>query len=392
MRRKLIILCVTVLLILTCSFPAFAEDFDPGVPGAISVTLTEPQENTPIVGAELCVYYVATVSMDSDGRLIYDHTEDFKPVATGLDDPLLAEKLDAFVSQHSVPSVKITTNAAGTAMCDELPLGLYFVKQTGAAEGVAPCMPFLVTVPGKTADGYVYEVNASPKTELVRLTSITVKKVWNTDGAAKAAESVTVQLLHNGNAVKTAVLNEENNWQVTYSGMPESDAYSIQEIHIPKGFTATYSQTGYVFAVTNTPSLAQTGQLIWPIPVLAVGGMLLIAVGSILLQKKRKTMNDDKKIILHSVTNEEQNSFVGLRIRNGEIHFHYPESYHIAKQEDKKAFRYDVVNIIRTISLAKSKANISFNNDNGVARIAKALQDLQELGNVCGVQTCGGFI
>ena len=79
-------------------------------------------------------------------------------------------------------------------------------------------------------------------------------------------------------------------------------------------------------------------------------------------------MNDDKKIILHSVTNEEQNSFVGLRIRNGEIHFHYPESYHIAKQEDRKAFRHDVVNIIRTISLAKSKANISFNNDNGVAQ------------------------
>ena len=79
-------------------------------------------------------------------------------------------------------------------------------------------------------------------------------------------------------------------------------------------------------------------------------------------------MNDDKKIILHSVTNEEQNSFVGLRIRNGEIHFHYPESYQLAKQEDKKAFRYDVVNIIRTISLAKSKANISFNNDNGVAQ------------------------
>ena len=79
-------------------------------------------------------------------------------------------------------------------------------------------------------------------------------------------------------------------------------------------------------------------------------------------------MNDDKKIILHSVTNEEQNSFVGLRIRNGEIHFHYPESYHLAKQEDRKAFRHDVVNIIRTISLAKSKANISFNNDNGVAQ------------------------
>ena len=79
-------------------------------------------------------------------------------------------------------------------------------------------------------------------------------------------------------------------------------------------------------------------------------------------------MNDDKKIILHSVTNEEQNSFVGLRIRNGEIHFHYPESYQLAKKEDKKAFRHDVVNIIRTISLAKSKSAINNNNYSGIAQ------------------------
>ena len=66
-------------------------------------------------------------------------------------------------------------------------------------------------------------------------------------------------------------------------------------------------------------------------------------------------MNDDKKIILHPVTNEEQNSFVGLRIRNGEIHLHYPESYQLSDKNDKKAFRHDVVDIIRTISLAKSR-------------------------------------
>ena len=79
-------------------------------------------------------------------------------------------------------------------------------------------------------------------------------------------------------------------------------------------------------------------------------------------------MNDDKKIILHSVTNEEQNSFVGLRIRNGEIHFHYPESYQLSDKSDKKAFRHDVVNIIRTISLAKSKSDINTNNDSGLAK------------------------
>ena len=156
-------------------------------------------------------------------------------------------------------------------------------------EGFAPCTPFMVTVPGRNADGYVYEVNASPKTEVARLTSITIKKVWNTDASTEAADRVTVQLLQNGNVVQTAILNAQNNWQVTYTDMPESDAYSIEEVDVPKGFTATYQQKGYIFTVTNTSTLIQTGQLIWPIPVLAVSGMLLIAVGITLLQKKRKT-------------------------------------------------------------------------------------------------------
>jgi hypothetical protein len=95
--------------------------------------------------------------------------------------------------------------------------------------------------------------------------------------------------LRNGNVVKTAILHAQNNWQVTYAGMPESDAYSIKEIDVPKGFTATYSKTEYVFTVTNTAALIQTGQLIWPIPVLAISGMLFIAAGIMLLQKKRKT-------------------------------------------------------------------------------------------------------
>lgn len=77
-------------------------------------------------------------------------------------------------------------------------------------------------------------------------------------------------------------------------------------------------------------------------------------------------MNNDKNIILHSVTNEENNAFVGLRIRNGEIHFYYPESYDLASLDDKKAFRTDVVNIIRTISLAKTKSAATNQIDTGI--------------------------
>ena len=288
MSRKITTFCVTILLFLTNFYTVSAEEFDPSKIGSISVTLIEQKQNEPIVGAELSVYYIATAMLDADGNLIYDYTEDFKQFDTAIDDTSLAEKLDTFVSQHSVPSTKMTTNSEGTALCNELPLGLYFVKQTGAVEGFAPCTPFLVTVPNEKNGEYVYEVNASPKTEVSRLTSITIKKVWNTDASTNAADSVTVQLLKNGNVVKTATLNAQNNWQITYTDMPESDAYSVKEVDVPKGFTATVKQNGYVFTVTNTLSLVQTGQLMWPIPVLAIIGMLLIAAGIALLQKKRE--------------------------------------------------------------------------------------------------------
>ena len=289
MSRKIIIFCLTILLISTCSYTVFAEEYNPDLTGSISVTLTDKKQNEAIVGAELSVYYVATVLLDDDGNLMYDYTDDFKQFDTAIDDTELATKLDAFVSQHNVPSTKITTNIDGTALCNGLPLGLYFIKQTGAVEGFAPCTPFLVTVPNEKDGEYLYDVNASPKTEVARLVSITIKKVWNTDKSTEAADSVTVQLLRNGNVVKTAILNMQNNWQITYADMPESDTYSIKEVNIPKGFTATYKQEDYVFTVTNTSTLIQTGQLIWPIPVLAGGGMILIAVGIVLLQKKRKT-------------------------------------------------------------------------------------------------------
>ena len=100
-------------------------------------------------------------------------------------------------------------------------------------------------------------------------------------------------------------------------------------------------------------------------------------------------MNNDKKIVLHPVTNEENNSFVGIRIRNDEIHFHYPESYElgnvfkfctlknglycfemkdISSSTLKRNFRNDIVNIVRSISLAKSKTSPSNASDNGIAQ------------------------
>ena len=288
MCRKIITLCVTVLLILSCSLTVIAQDFDQSKTGSVTVTLTEQKENEPIVGAELDVYFVATARVNENGKLSYVYTDSFEDSGIDIDDASLATKLDGYVSEYDITSVRITTDENGTVTCKDLALGLYFIRQTGAVEGFSSCTPFVVTVPVEKDGGYVYDVNASPKTEVVKLTPITIKKVWNTDKSTKAADSVTVQLLKDGNVIRTATLDDSNNWQVTYTDLPESDAYSIKEINIPEGFTAIYRQNGNVFTVTNTATLIQTGQLLWPIPVFAVVGMLLIAAGIALLQKKRK--------------------------------------------------------------------------------------------------------
>lgn len=287
MGRKLFVFCLAILL-LGCSVTAFAEQWDDTRTGTISVTLLDQYGKEPLEGAELAVYYVAAVSRNQAGKLTYTYTRNFENCGIELYDPNLAVKLDAYLSENPVSAIKNITDEEGKVTFSNLKLGLYFVRQTGAVEGFAPCTSFLVTVPNQTEDGYVYEVNASPKTQVVKLTTITIKKVWNTDASTKAADSVTVQLLKAGTVVKTAVLNAQNNWQVSFPDMPESDAYSIKEINIPKGFTATYNQKGYEFTVTNTASLAQTGQLIWPIPVLAGAGVLLLVAGFVLLQKKRE--------------------------------------------------------------------------------------------------------
>ena len=288
MRRKIITLFMVAWILCMIPMAAFAQNFEADRKGSISITLKEQDGKTPIAGVELSLYYVASVSLNSYNNLSYRFTTEFMDCGTAIDDSALAAKLDEFVEVHASPVTKGMTDQNGKVVFSDLPLGLYFVKQLKGVTGYAPCTPFLVTVPTKNTDGFVFDVNASPKTEIEKLVSITVKKVWNTDESTRIADSVTVRLLRNGNVVKTAKLTAGNDWKVTYADMPASDSYSILEVNVPNGFTATYSQNGYVFTVTNSASLIQTGQLFWPIPVLAIVGLSLIGMGAIILRKPRE--------------------------------------------------------------------------------------------------------
>ena len=65
----------------------------------------------------------------------------------------------------------------------------------------------------------------------------------------------------------------------------------------------------------------------------------------------------DFNIEIVPATNKTDNQFVGLKIVNNRIEFHYPETYDLSCADDKNGLRKDIVSILTTISLAKSRTN-----------------------------------
>ena len=85
MGRKIFVFCMAILLVVSCVYAVSAtEELDYSKTGSFSVTLTEQKKKEPIVGAELSVYYVATVKLSMEGRLSYILTEEFEKYARPL--------------------------------------------------------------------------------------------------------------------------------------------------------------------------------------------------------------------------------------------------------------------------------------------------------------------
>jgi hypothetical protein len=130
MGRKIISVFLIVLVLFMMPMTASAQSFDADRQGSVSVTLIDQDRKMPISGAELSLYHVATVSLNSRNHLSYNFTHAFADCGCDLDDPALSAKLNVFVKEHSVPAKKLVTDAHGKVSFNNLPLGLYLVKQT----------------------------------------------------------------------------------------------------------------------------------------------------------------------------------------------------------------------------------------------------------------------
>ena len=117
---------------------------------------------------------------------------------------------------------------------------------------------YTASITGDAANGFVITNSHTPTDgggggSTTTYTSLTVKKVWITDDGGTAADSVSVNLLKNGDVDRTVVLSGSNNWTYTWTGLNSAYTWTVEEANVPAGFTSSTSSSvgGTVWTITN---------------------------------------------------------------------------------------------------------------------------------------------
>lgn len=299
MKRIWRSLAALLALLLLCGAVSAAGTIDTTATGTLTVSAVSGK--TAVKGMKFQAYQVSTV--DANGALT--PMAAFAAYADELDIvgkndeawQALAQKLERKIILDGAPkaTAMATTDSAGTAKFDKLPLGLYLIMADGVEQGsyVYTVSPFFVRLPEQAADGsWTYSLTANAKpAQNEQTTDITVIKVWKDScHESQRPKTISVQLLCNGKVYDTVTLPVNGKWKYTWENLEVNHKWTVEEKQ-QEGYAApAISQNGYIFTITNTcnkpntpttPDLPQTGQLQWPVPVLFALGAVLILIGVI---------------------------------------------------------------------------------------------------------------
>ena len=253
---------------------------------SISITLSDSLENNKVEGAEITIYKVADAT-SKDYNLDFAYPESLNSCKSELDEGNITNEVLDCVINTGVTSYQLITDSNGSVLFTNLDLGLYLVTQTNKINGYSKFESFIVMTPEILDNMWNYDIKATPKVDIIRLFDLGVEKVWNVSNDNNVPNKVTIELLMDDEVLDTVVLNKENNWTHTWKQIEKSDKYTVREINVPAGYTASYRSEGNKFIVTNTKSLVQTGQKKWIVSTLAGLGILFIGFG-IILEKRKK--------------------------------------------------------------------------------------------------------
>lgn len=343
MKKKLKICWTAVLLcLLLCALLlpwCAALTLDQVEENSCWLTLVFQGENGAVPGMNFSVYRVADVLRAGKYQVIDPYT-DYNIWGGTANWLSRAETLSGLVARDQLPADRTgTTDGQGRLDFTGLAKGLYLVVgSTNAVNGYL-YLPgaFFVSLPN-SSDGLTWQsgVEARVKYDYIPLSTsrrIHVIKQWDdAEHEDERPASVTVDLLRDGRVYSTATLSQENNWRYDWNGLNQNYHWQVVEQEV-ENYSTTVSQSGITYVISNTyhkeddviivdpsgppltelPSLPpdpeqssslpvqtpkpgegdieivntpppgaqlpQTGQLWWPVPPLALMGLLLILLG-----------------------------------------------------------------------------------------------------------------
>lgn len=274
-RKRLAAVLAALTLLVWCAAPAFAlEVVDLSRTGSIKVSLYDSETSEAVGGGTLTLYRVAKVQKDN-ANLSFVYTNGFEDCGVELGDlsegelaGRLAEKIAA-----TAESTTVEISDFGTAEFGDLEVGLYLVVQTTAAENYNVINPFLVSVPIQENGSYVYDVDALPKVGTAAKKTPEPPDTPNTPDTPDKPEE------ENPNTPAAPGPDNPDGWVLGANG---------EKIYLNPEAPSPDNPNGHVMGAHGLP---QTGQLNWPIPVLAVTGVVLVAAG---IKLKKGTRKDEK--------------------------------------------------------------------------------------------------
>lgn len=208
----------------------------------------------------------------------------------------LSMTLDSYVHGMEIePDFSMDTDENGNLVCS-VEEGLYLLVAEAKLYGKDLYIPpaNLVTVPNRDVEGkwqYKVAIDYTSKVEIrPMLEEYTVQKIWVNDEDSKKdrPEKIVVDLYMDKETkpYDTVTLNIANDWKYTWERLPIGHKWTAVEREVPAHYKVSITSAGNIISITNEytkpeipPNIPQTGQLWWPVPLLAVLGTVSFAIG-----------------------------------------------------------------------------------------------------------------
>lgn len=318
---KRLFLCLVAVFLLFCF--ASPVTFATGEENQ-NLTIIYKDQHIPIEGCEFQLYYVASLTETG----IYVPTKAFQGYSLVFEAETiqrLAYTVESYVARDFIAPTKIaTTNQWGSLVFENLPSGIYLVLASRHIQNnhAYETRPFIASLAGAPEEVQVFPKSESKPPHPTEETSCKVLKIWDDKGFEQhRPKEIQVDLLENGTVIDTVVLNENNHWRYTWSGLNPTFRYVVAEKNV-MGYIPFIDYQGITYTITNTyqanedpppsnpstppsnPSsnpqstpeppgnitpppekLPQTGQLWWPVPLLCSLGLVFVIIGLLVRRK-----------------------------------------------------------------------------------------------------------